>query len=408
MAHHPDIRRRRVALYSHDTQGLGHIRRNLAIAATLAATEAQPEILLITGAPGAAALPLPPGADFLSLPALGKRVDGSYRARSLGAPLGALIELRSRILQAALTSFDPDLLIVDKVPRGARNELEPALADLRTTGRARCVLGLRDVLDGTTAARNDWRRQWATEAVAHYYDAVWVYGDPMVFDPVVDYGLPPIVAGRTTFTGYLGHGRPAPALATASPVPAGPFALCLVGGGQDGLDLAASFVQARMPLGRSGVVLTGPYMADDDRAALDRLAAGRSDMVVAGYVAGAEHFIAAAESVVSMGGYNSVCEVLAQRKRALIVPRARPRTEQLVRAERLAARGCVELLHPDDLSCGRLSAWLAAPPCATAPTGGIDLDGLARLPALVDAVLASPGAPSHLPPKAREAVDVAV
>lgn len=258
VAHQRDRRRRRIALYSHDTQGLGHIRRNLAIAATLAATEPVPEILLITGAP-AAMLSAPPGADFLTLPALGKGRDGSYRPRSLAGPLAPLIELRSRILLAALSTFEPDLFVVDKVPRGVAGELEPALPALRSTGRTRCVLGLRDVLDAVAPTRRQWREDQATEAVAHFYDAVWVYGDPEVFDPVAEYGLAPIVTERATFTGYLGHGRPS-VYARRDPAPTPPYALCLVGGGQDGFSLARAFMQARLPAGHTGVVLAGPYM----------------------------------------------------------------------------------------------------------------------------------------------------
>lgn len=404
----PAVPRRRVALYSHDTLGLGHIRRNLAIANALAAADPSPEILLITGAPGAGALPLPPGADCLTLPALGKRLDGTYRPRSLAASLGGLTELRSRIIQAAVISFDPDLLIVDKVPWGACRELAPALSDLRSLGRARCVLGLRDVLDDVDAARREWGQQRASEAVALHYDAVWIYGDPSTFDLVRECGFPSEVARRVTYTGYLGHGRPTTPFVPAGRMPVGPFALCLVGGGQDGLQLASSFVQARLPAGQSGVVLTGPYMNEDDRRTVDRLAAGRRDMEVVGYEGGAEHFIAAARSVVSMGGYNSVCELLSSGKRSLIVPRARPRAEQLVRAARLARHGLVDLLHPDDLTPERLSAWLARPTGAVR-RGHIDLDGLSRLPRLVEELLSS----SHHRGASRgaairEAVDVAV
>ena len=383
-----DGRHRRIALYSHDSQGLGHVRRNLAIASALAAADPAVEILLLTGAPGATSLPVPPGADFLTLPALGKRTDGTYRARSLASSLDAIIELRSRILHAALGTFDPDLLIVDKVSRGAAGELETALAALRTKGRTRCVLGLRDVLDDAAVARHQWRQDRTTEAVAHFYDQVWVYGDSAVFDPVSEYGLPSIVALRTAYTGYLGHGRPRALRPTTEP-PSGPYALCLVGGGQDGFTLARSFLQARLPAGRSGVVVTGPYMAMEDRRILQRLAGGRPDMVVVGFVSGTEHLIAGAESVVSMGGYNSVCELLASGTRALIVPRARPRAEQLIRAQCLARHGLVEVLHPDALAPGSLSTWLHG---TSRPAAGvaIDLGGLTRIPALVDALLARP------------------
>ncbi|CAN5210421.1 glycosyltransferase family protein [soil metagenome] len=382
-----DGRHRRIALYSHDSRSLGHVRRNLAIASALATADPAVEILLLTGAPGATSLPMPPGADFLTLPALGKQIDGTYRARSLASSLDAIIELRSRILHAALATFDPDLLIVDKVARGAAGELEAALAALRTRGRTRCVLGLRDVLDDAAVACDQWRRDRTTEAVAHFYDRVWVYGDPGVFDPVVEYGLPPVVAARTAYTGYLGHGRPR-AVTTPTQVPTGPYALCLVGGGQDGFSVARSFLGARLPAGRSGIVVTGPYMAGEDRRILQRLASGRPDMTVMGFVPGTEHLIAGAEAVVSMGGYNSVCELLASGTRVLIVPRARPRSEQLVRAKCLARHGLVEVLHPDALSPANLSTWLTGP-SRPADDVAIDLDGLSRIPAMVDALLGS-------------------
>jgi predicted glycosyltransferase len=39
----------RIALYSHDTVGIGHMRRNLSIAQALARSVGEPLILLITG-----------------------------------------------------------------------------------------------------------------------------------------------------------------------------------------------------------------------------------------------------------------------------------------------------------------------------------------------------------------------
>jgi predicted glycosyltransferase len=393
VAHPPKVQRcRRVALYSHDTQGLGHIRRNLAIAGALVAARPSTEVLVVTGAPGAGALDIPPGTDCLSLPALGKQLDGSYRARSLPRPLHALIELRSRIIHAALTSFDPEVVVVDKVPWGICGELRASLNELRRAGRARFVLGLRDVLDSPDVARREWHEDRASEAVASYYDAVWVYGDPRVFDLMAECDLPASVARRSTYTGYLGHGRPAAPAGDVTP-PEGPFALCLVGGGQDGLELARAFVQADLPPGWTGLVVSGPYMSAEDRHLLARLASCRPTMVVAGHLSGVEHVIRSARAVVSMAGYNSVCELLAAGHRPLLVPRCHPRAEQLVRAARLARRGVVDLLHPDELSPRQLAHWLASAPERSCP-GPVDLDGLSRLPGLLDHLLAAGRGPS--------------
>lgn len=78
------------------------------------------------------------------------------------------------------------------------------------------------------------------------------------------------------------------------------------------------------------------------------------------FVVECERLIAGADAVVSMGGYNTVCEVLAAGTRAVVVPRVRPRAEQLVRAERLAQRGLIDMIHPDDLAPEGIGAWLAS------------------------------------------------
>jgi predicted glycosyltransferase len=88
-----------------------------------------------------------------------------------------------------------------------------------------------------------------------------------------------------------------------------------------------------------------------------------------------------------MGGYNSVCELLAREKRSLIVPRVSPRTEQLIRARRLQELGLAHMLHPSELTPEALGDWLHAD--ERAPTGAgsirqqIDFNGLERLPRLV-------------------------
>src|SRR5437016_7118415 len=49
--------------------------------------------------------------------------------------------------------------------------------------------------------------------------------------------------------------------------------------------------------------------------------------------------------VVSMGGYNAVCEVLSAERPTVIVPRVRPRKEQLLRAQALQRRGVARMIH---------------------------------------------------------------
>jgi len=383
----------RIALYSHDALGLGHMRRNLMLAEALLATRSC-SVLVITGAREIAALPLPQGVDCLALPGLGKALDGAYHPRSLGVPLEDLIRLRADTIFAAIKSFGPDVLITDKKPLGVQRELEPAVNWLSVQGGTRLVLGLRDVLDAPEAVEREWREENSETAVREHYDSVWVYGDPRVYDPVAEYGFSPAIAAKVRYTGYLdARAAPSRIITAASPLedlelPEGRLALCVVGGGEDGYHVADAFSRADLPPGVNGVILTGPFMPAEQSDTLRRRAVGRNLRVLR-FVEDAGPLLDAAERVVAMGGYNTVCELLSRSKRALIVPRVDPRREQLIRAERMRDLGLLDMLHPDELGPGALADWLAgdeAPPARALDR--IDLGGLRRVSGLLSEVVA--------------------
>lgn len=378
----------RVAMYAQGMVGFGHIRRNASIAQALRQSEARPAIVMIAEAWQAGAIPMPAGADFVTLPALRRGVDGSYNARFLDVSDRALIALRAKVVRSTIEAFAPDVLIVDHWPLGAALELARTLSHVHKQGGTRCVLGLRDVLYDAETTRRFWGDDTNLDAIREYYDAVWIYGDPTVYDAVREYDLPPDIAEKVRFTGYLDQ-RPRLQLAQSSagasvgPVPPGRLALCLVGGGQDGDALVEAFFQADLPPDVSGVVVTGPLMAREARQRLRRVAARRPRFTVLDFVPDTTPLMQRADRVIAMGGYNTVCEVLSFEKHALIVPRVQPEPEQWIRAQRLRELGLVHVLHPDDLCPRALTEWLAqdlGP--APAPRQRIDLGGLTRIPGL--------------------------
>lgn len=372
--------RPRVALYSHDAQGLGHVRRNLAIAHALSGMEPAPDILLLTGAPEAVAAHRPRGCDLVSLPGLAKDADGDYGARHLSVGQRHVVDMRRAVLTAALTSFRPDVLVVDKHPRGLRGELEPALRAL--AGTTQVVLGLRDVLDDPAVARREWSAERNGAALDRWYDAVWVYGDAAVHDPLAGLELPRRLRHRTVHTGYLAHGRDALPSGRRTAVES-PYVLATVGGGSDGATLAEAFARAAMPAGHRGVLVTGPQMPPRERRRIHGIAENRPELEVHEFVEDATALLAGASAVVGMGGYNTVCEAMSAGTPMLVVPRVRPRTEQLVRARALTAAGVIDHLTPDRLSAAALTDWLAGAVRRAPVAGhGVDLDGLRRLPAL--------------------------
>ncbi len=353
----------RIALYSHDTMGLGHMRRNLLIAQTLAKAGISADLLLITGAVEATNFAKPPRVDYLTLPSWHKDTEGCYAAQALDMTSKDFAKLRGQAILATLKVFKPDLLIVDNVPKGVNGELRRVLKKLKKRERTRCVLGLRDILDSPERTKEQWREQENNEAIERFYDAIWIYGDKQVFDVVSSYEFTESIAKKVSYLGYfdqrerLNHSSNKRLVKEIS-IPNSPIVLCQVGGGQDGTELAEAFMQTSLPNGWAGVFITGPFMPTDSKKHLQMLATKRSDVQVLEFLSEPTHLLKRAERVISMGGYNTVMEALSFEKPLLVVPRVKPRLEQLVRAERLHSLGALELLHPNDLSPQRLADWL--------------------------------------------------
>lgn len=384
--------RRRIAFYSHDTQGLGHIRRNITLAAALVDDRDDTDVVLLTGNPEATALPLPPHTDLVTLPTIGKDAGGAYAGRALGSPLRRITAMRAGIVDATVTAFDPDLLVVDKVAAGVNDELLPALERCRARGRTRMVLGLREILDEDEAVRRDWRRQRTTEVVRAFYDEVWIYGDAAVYDLTAEHAVVREISDRVRFTGYLAaeratRCRPRWRVADRARPPAAPYVLGMVGGGQDGLRLAAAFAGAALPTGHRGVLVTGPYLPHRHLEALGGMTSGRDDLTVLSFIPDADSFINGAAAVVSMAGYNTVCELLAAGVPALLAPRTAPRREQWIRADRLTARGVVDMVEPAALTSATVTGWLATAVTRPAAVPAVDVHGLRRIPCLVTDLL---------------------
>lgn len=153
----PRNRKPRLLLYSHDTYGLGHLRRTLAIAGQVAADLPNSHQLLITGSMVAGAFGLPPRLDMIKLPALSKRSSGQYTARALPLSLGETIAWREQMILQAALNFEPHVLLVDKSPAGVQGELLPTLRYLKTwKPETRIVLGMRDIEDEPQATCAEW------------------------------------------------------------------------------------------------------------------------------------------------------------------------------------------------------------------------------------------------------------
>ncbi|HZH53192.1 MAG TPA: glycosyltransferase [Microvirga sp.] len=337
----------RVLIYSHDTFGLGHLRRSRAIANAIVANEPDTSVVIISGSPVIGNFEFGSGVDYIRIPGVTKLPDGDYRCLNLNVSLDEAVGLRQSLILQAAKSFRPDVFIVDKEPTGFRGEVLPALDYLQASG-CRLVLGVRDVMDEPALLVPEWERKDAREALIRYYDEVWVYGLRDVYQPLAALKLPPEVQERITYTGYLRREvPPTPSLTRYPKITKQPFILVTTGGGGDGDDLidwVISAYEADPDIEMPALVLFGPFIDRDKRASFVERIARQPKLDVLSFDTKIERLMQKAEAIVAMGGYNTFCEVLSFDKRTLIVPRTRPRLEQYIRAVEAERLGLVRML----------------------------------------------------------------
>ena len=369
---------RKVLLYSHDTYGLGHIRRNLAIAEHLLARNPSLQIVLVSGSVVGHRFELPRGLSLVNLPPVVKAGPESYRPLDPRLSLGLVRRARTAVIADVTRRLKPDLLLVDHAPAGMGGELLKVFEMLsRERARTRIVLGLRDVLDEPEAVVDTWSRQGIYKLLDEVYDEIYVYGQRDMFDVGSAYGMPPSVSRRLQYTGYLDRSRSAPSDLTRIDRP---FLLATAGGGGDGAEVLSAALEAGGRLGLGTLVVTGPLIDAPQRAALDARAASTPRARVVTFDPALGSLMRAASVVVTMGGYNSMCEAVAAGTPTIVVPRTWPRREQLVRAELFAERGLVDVVAQGPGLAERLAPVIRdrlRDPLRR--HAGIDLDGLDRL-----------------------------
>lgn len=354
---------KKVLIYSHDTFGLGNIRRMLEVARHLVQSSDEVSVLVITGSPMLHAFRIPAGIDYVKLPCLQRNVQGHYAARSLHITLADTVRLRANLIRSAMADFAPDLVLVDKKPFGVEDELAGALQALHEHARRpRMVLLLRDILDSPQATARVWRKNGYFEAITTYYDQVLVVGCPEVFDLRQEYEFPPFAAAKVQFCGYIAResGRQTRTEARRQLQVSAHERLLLVtpGGGEDGYALVDAALRGLALLPAKGRprmhIVCGPEMAAAQRQAVAAMATALPGVSLQDFSDDMMSLQAAADVVLAMGGYNTVCELLSLGKRGVLVPRIKPGQEQCIRAERMAAMGLLAMVHPDQLTPARL------------------------------------------------------
>ncbi len=382
----------RILMYSHDSFGLGHLRRCREIAHHLVEARKDLTVLIISGSPIIGSFDFRARVDFVRVPGVVKLRNGEYTPLSMHLNIQDTLAIRESIIRHTAEAFQPDILIVDKEPLGLRGEMGPTLSVLKNLG-TRLVVGIRDVMDDPDRLAEEWERKQVLPALEDLYDDIWVYGLPHVYDPLAILGDNTRIREKMRFTGYLQRQVPRTLPATVAP-PDEPYILVTAGGGGDGEEMLDSVLaayeyddSALLP----ALVLTGPFLtSENQRRFMDR--AGRLSRVTATvFESYPEPLMAQAAAVVAMGGYNTFCEILSFDRPAMIIPREEPRREQLIRASRAAELGLVDVLRLKDardpaVMVERLKQLPGRPVPSAAGVDGL-LGGLTQVEQMVQRVL---------------------
>ena len=339
----------RILIYSHDSFGLGHLRRCRSIAHSLVGCYKGVSVLILSGSPIIGSFDFKARVDFVRIPGVIKLKDGDYTSLGLHIDLEQTLAMRESIIYHTAASFKPDIFIVDKEPSGLKGEVVSTLKMLHELGTIN-ILGLRDIMDDPAALKTEWERKQVQPVLEDLYHDIWVYGLKKMGSPVDSLDLPKTITDKISHTGYLRREVPNE-LNWVSPVTLdAPYILITPGGGGDGVEMVNWVIRAYetdKTIIHPAVIVTGPFMHQADQQEFNERCEKLDNVQIITFEPHIEFLMDRAIGIVAMGGYNTFCEILSLDKRALIVPRSLPRREQLIRASRAVRLGLIGMLDPE-------------------------------------------------------------
>ena len=321
--------------------GIGHLVRARHLAGALA--QAGYEVVLASGgmpdgraANGYRFVQLPPvrvvGTDFRNL--LDEEAERATPER-----LGA----REAGLAALARELRPDIVITEHFPFGRRQLAGEFLALIEAARAARPqVVVLSSIRDVLVAPLRPERLAEAHRRLEDLFDGVLVHGDRAFLPLEASWPVPPALAERLHYTGYLA----APAAVAEAPAASG--GILVSGGGS-----AAALPLFRLALAAAELLpaqdwhlLVGHGVAEPDFVALLRQAPANA--VVERARPDFPALLRNCALSLSLAGYNTVLDLVQAGPRALVAPfDAGNETEQAIRAAALERAGLARLLRPE-------------------------------------------------------------
>ena len=363
------------------------------IASHLAESLTESSILVLTDLSIIGRFKFPQNVDYVHLPGIAGKADRQYDASNLNIALENVLKIRRKITQSAAKSFQPNLIFIERDPFSLQSEMQRFLAFVREELPATKVIwGFPDVYGEPQAIVRDWTEAGIYQALDRFCDEIWVYGVKEIFDQAREYQMPASIAGKTFYVGYLRPPR-AHSRRVHNDIlrfnRQKPIVLITAGSGADGYSLIDNYLRYLESAGASvpfqSIIITGPMMRTHDKQMLMSRAQKLPGVIFHRFSRHMLRYVRHADLVICTGGYNTLCEILTFRKKAICVPTLSPPHEHFLRARIFERLGAVKLLHPSNLTPENLGAMIkatvfSAPGHAFHNRGeDIPLDGLQRI-----------------------------
>ena len=351
----PEVLHPTLLFYCQHSLGIGHLTRSFALAAALTCRF---RVVFLNGGRLPPGVDVPAGVELIDLPPLGMDDGHTVVSRDGKRDVAAARAERRRLIDAAVISTRPDVLLVELFPFGRKkfaNEILPMIraAKRQPAGPALVACSLRDILVDARPDQkhHDDRARWLTD---RYFDTVIVHADAG-FARLEDTFRPSQAMRTPVFhSGYVVPHRPGGAGVVVEE-----RVLVSAGGGIVGQQLFRTVLEARsrMRLSPAMRVIAGPFLPEAHWQDLQRQVAGQAGVELVRHVSDMVAEMRSARASISQCGYNTALDIVLAGVPALVVPyETATENEQRARAERLAALGAVQCLEPGGLQPDSMAA----------------------------------------------------
>ena len=384
----------KVLMYCQHVLGIGHLVRSTEIARALSR---EGDVTFVSGGAPVDGFPFPHGVRLAQLPPIQSDAEFGALENCGGCQdIEELQDLRCRQLLALFNEFLPHVLIIELFPFGRKRfafELLPLLECARRRDEETLVVcSLRDILvEKSDRTKHEER---VCRIVNKYFDLILVHGDPRFQTLGESFHRVGDLRCELRYTGFVQQADNGTA---AMMERSEPIIVASIGSGRyrhgqfllESVIRAAALLEGMIP--HRFCIFAGPFIPDEVYEHLQCMGHEARNVEIQRYSPGLLAYLNRADLSISMGGYNTIMNLLATGIRSLVYPyTSNNDQEQHIRARKLESLGIVELLHPDMLAPPLLASRIGGMLAKTPTRLKVDMNGAANTARILHSLHQSP------------------